>query len=561
MKTLALKNLSILLTPQQLLQRILEIAAEETGASSGSLILLNPNTGSLDIEASFGLSPEAQRIKLRIGEGITGWVASTGRPMRLNDVLTERRYVSIDQTVRSELAVPLDLNGQVIGIINLDSTIPGAFSDEHEKRLIDWAREASEWIKLSWEIDQLRVKGQQLESLVDMGQTIVSQEGLDDVLSRITADTHRLMHAKISSLMLLSDDNEELVLKAWHGASRAYVRKPNLLVRESLVGVVVNRQKPLTVLNVQDHHRYQHTELAKREGLFSLLSVPLVFQGKALGVLSVYTGQLHRFSNEEIRLLTAMAGLSAVAIAKARILEHVVQTEENLRASERLSALGLLAAEIAHEIRNPLAVMQMLFHAMMKNLPLDEGTARDASLIETKMQQMNRIVDQVLTFAQSSEPCREWIDAGQVVDDILLLTRHKLDDLNIDVKITVPEEELPLEADRTQLEQAILNLVLNASQAMPKGGTLHLSAREKRSRATGRQVIISVGDTGEGMSRKRLEEIFQPFLSHRHGGTGLGLALVRRAVENHGGKIEVKSKPKRGTVFEMIFPANMPPEK
>ncbi|MDD5261194.1 MAG: GAF domain-containing protein [Methylacidiphilales bacterium] len=548
------KNLEVLLNPQNLLCRVLDMSVKLVSADRGSLMLLNPNTGSLDIEASVGLSAMAKRTKLRIGEGITGWVASTGLPYRTGNVHEEKRYVELDSKIQSELAVPLDLKGQVIGILNVDSTRRDAFTQEHEKLLLQLARDASDWIRMAWEINQLRVKGEQLETLVDMGQVIISEEHPESVLQSIARDACRLMKARLCSLMLLSENGEELVLKAWEGASKAYVRKPNLLVSESLLGVVVKRQKPLTVLNVQAHERFQHMELARRERLFSLLSVPLIFEGRSLGVLSVYTEQLHRFSNEEIRLLSAMAGLSAVAIAKVRLLERVVQVEEDLRASERLSALGWLAAEIAHEIRNPLTVVQMLFHSMLSEMKLEGGLARDAALIETKMKQMNRILDQVLTFARSSEPSMEEIDATSLLADVALLIRHTLAERRIEIKMQMSSGPLRIRGDRAQLEQAILNLVLNACQAMPEGGILTLSARYVRS---GKQRMVGVGvrDTGEGMSRKRQEELFQPFLSHKKGGTGLGLALVYKTVENHQGRISVKSKLGQGTLFQMTFAA------
>jgi len=549
-----LRHSQALLEPQDLLQRILKCAGKKTHAQSGSLCLLNPNTGSLDIEAASGLSARARRTKLRIGEGITGWVASRGLPLRIHDVTTDRRYVQIDPRIRAELAVPLLLRGQVIGILNVDSTTPGAFTEKEEKELVQFAKQASESIRLSWEINQLRVRSEQLETLVDMGQTIISQDQLDFVLQRIVRESCRLMNAKLCSLMLLDETGKSLALRAWYGASKAYIKKPNLPVAESLVGVVVNRLKPLTVLNVLDNHRYLSTELARREGLVSLLSVPLTFENKALGVLSVYTRETHRFSNEEIRLLSAMAGMSAVAISKARLLEKVVRMEDDLRNAERLSALGWLAAEIAHEIRNPLTVVQMLFHSMMQDLQATDTVRRDAALIETKMKQMNRILDQVLTFARSSEPDLEPLKAPALIHDVLLLTRHKLTEQKIEFRLDVAEEDLRINGDRSQLEQAILNLVLNACQAMMDGGQLTLSVRSAVKDGV-KLVVIGVKDNGSGISRERQEELFQPFLSHKKGGTGLGLALVEKTVKSHGGTITVKSRKGSGTLFQLAFPA------
>lgn len=547
-------ELRLITEPEELLLHILKIGVSETGADYGSLMLLNPNTDALDIEVSIGLGNFARGTRLKLGEGVTGWVASMGKPARVDDVTRDRRYVAVDARVRSELAVPLLLNDQVVGVLNVDSVKPSAFSRRHERKLTALANQAADWIKLAWDINQLKVKGSQLETLVDMGQIIVSQSDLNNVLQRIAEQSARLMNLNMSSIMLLSEDGKELSIRAWHGASEAYISRPNLSVADSLVGVVVKRKKPITVLNVQRHVQFQQTELARREGLVSLLSVPLVFQKKALGVLSVYTKRLHRFSNEEIRLLTAMAGLSAVAIAKAQLFERIVLAEENMKAAERLSALGWLAAEVAHEIRNPLAVIQMLFHSLVNDLQPQGDAARDAELIDDKLKQMNRILDQVLTFSKSAEPEMVTLDVKHILEDLVVLLRLKMREENIELhRNWDEEEELIIRGDRNQLEQAILNLVLNGSQAMPDGGILQLSA-SRRAESAKAYVVIGIRDSGKGMAAHEVEEIFEPFVTGRVGGSGIGLVLVKRTVEEHGGKIRVESTPGVGTLVEMLLP-------
>lgn len=555
MQGLRLRDLSLLLNPQRALQRILSTAVRATRADTGSFVLINPNTGLLDIEANIGLSLRAQKIKLRLGEGITGWVASTGQAMRIRDVNAEPKYIQANSKVRSELAVPVEIRGTVVGVLNVDSTLVDAFNEEDEKRLLDFAAEAAKWLDLAWEIDQMRIKGLQLSSLLNMGRMIISETNLDAALQQITRQANLLMHTKLCSLLLVDSEQKELTLRASYGAGANYQNKPPLLVNESLLGVVVSRRKPLSVLNVQEHHRYRHLEVAKREGLVSLLAVPLIFNDKLLGVIAVYTRTLHRFSNDEIKLLTALADLSAVAIEKGRLLNRIVDMEEKLRASERLSALGLLAAEIAHEIRNPLTVMQMLFHALMESLPLDEASTRDAQVISEKMRQMNRIVDQVLGFARSSEPTKEAVNPIALLDDITLLTRHKLNASSIGIRRQAPDQLPQFKADRAQIEQALLNLILNAADAMPKDGTgiLRLSAAQEELNGTP-YIVLGVRDNGQGMSPDQLQNIFAPFLTYKKQGTGIGLAIVRKIVENHQGKVIVDSKPGRGTVFKLYFP-------
>ena len=137
-------------------------------ANSGSFMLLNPNTGMLDIEASVGLSKKARQIKLRPGQGVTGWVATTGKSLRIDDVRTERKYVLINPRVRAELAMPVEWKGQLVGIINLDSYTVGHFQDREEMLVSELTREAAEWLSYFWEIQKTQLKDQQLTKLVEM---------------------------------------------------------------------------------------------------------------------------------------------------------------------------------------------------------------------------------------------------------------------------------------------------------------------------------------------------------------------------------------------------------
>ena len=551
------RDLRTLLHPQKALDRILTAAIRSTRAESGSFILVNPNSGLLDIEASHNLSERAKRVKLRPGEGITGWVATTGMPLRSGDVRNDKRYVAINARIRSEMAVPVEMRGQVVGLLNVDSTMVDAFSATDEARLVDMASEAARWLELAWEVDQLRLKGRQLTSLVDISQMILSESNPDQILEQITLQTYRLMKSKLCSVFLISEDGSELVLRACHGGSALYRDKPNLRTEDSLLGSVVTRHKPVAVVDVGKEKGYIQTDIARKEKLVSMLAVPLIFGGKAVGVLAVYTQQRHRFSNDEIKILTTLGDLSAVAIEKGRLLTRVVDMEEKLRASERLSALGLLAAEIAHEIRNPLTVIQMLFHALMETLALDDQSQRDAKLIGEKMRQMNRILDQVLSFARSSEPIKHAVHARQLFDDVFLLTRHKLQQQGIDFRSTVPDD-LPLfRADHEQIEQVLLNLILNAAEAMPKGGVLRLSAAVEEFDGEP-HLALAVRDNGEGMSQEQIDNLFAPFLTYKESGTGIGLAIVKKIIENHQGKVQVESKLALGTKFKLLFPIDDP---
>lgn len=372
------------LEPQPALSLIVREAARLMDASSCSVVLLNPTNGFLEIQASQGLPDKAESLKLRIGEGLTGWVAQTGKPARIGDVTQDKRYIMLRPEVRSELAVPLEVNNEVRGVLNVDADRLDAFTEDDQELLESLAAQAASVIQNTWLYEQIRLKARLLESLARVSRTINSALNLDEVLQIITSEACELMQAKMCSLMMLDETRTWLDLRASFGAGEAYIRKPRLNVQESLIGAVVRRKRPIHVENVQTSSRFQNVEVARQEGLISLLSAPLLFAGEAIGALNVYTGRPYLYSDEEIRILSAFAELSAIAIEKARLYERVVDVEELLRQNEKLSALGLLAAEVAHEIRNPLTVMKMLYHSLDLKFPANDPRAQDARLLGEK---------------------------------------------------------------------------------------------------------------------------------------------------------------------------------
>jgi signal transduction histidine kinase len=317
------------------------------------------------------------------------------------------------------------------------------------------------------------------------------------------------------------------------------------------------------VANVQGSNRYQNVEVARREGLVALLSVPLLYGGQAIGTLSVYTGQPYSFSNEETRILSALAELSAIAIEKARLYERVVDVEEQLRQNEKLSALGLLAAEVAHEIRNPLTVLKMLYHSLDLKFPAGDPRAKDARIIDEKIGQLNGIVEQVLNFARTTEPSLAPVHLNALMDELGLLVRHKLKHQNIQLTQNLEPDLPPVLGAATQLEQAFLNLILNAAEAMPEGGALTIASRRIRAPRGGAgpaYVAVEFRDTGSGMSEDQRRHAFTSVLSTTKAkGTGLGFAIVARIVEAHCGKIKIKSRLGHGTTVSVILPLqNLP---
>lgn len=546
------------LEAQEALQLIVSEAVRMMNASSGSVVLINPTTGLLEISASQNLPSAATKLKLRVGEGVTGWVARHGQPLRVGDVTLDPRYVAARRGVKSELAVPLEVSGETRGVINVDSDRTDAFSADDQDLLEQLAVQAAKVIHHTWLYEQLRLKVHLFESLASVSRTINSTLNLDEALRVITREACELMHARMCSLMMIDESREWLDLRASYGAGEAYVKKPRLSVDESLLGVVTRRKKPMQVANVQTSGRYQNVDVARQDGLVSLLSVPLLFAGQSIGTLNVYTGRPYNFSNEEIKILSALAELSAIAIEKARLYERIVDVEEQLRQNEKLSALGLLAAEVAHEIRNPLTVMKLLYHSLDLKFPADDPRAKDTRIIEAKIEHLNKIVEQILDFARTTEPKLAPVNLNELVDELGLLVRHKLANQNVRL-VRELQSDLPrIMGDAPQLEQAFLNLILNAAEAMPDGGVLTIksqASRPARASTPLTHIAIEFKDTGKGMSAELQKRAFTAVLSTTKAkGTGLGLAIVGRIIETHRGSIRIKSKSGCGTTIVITLP-------
>jgi signal transduction histidine kinase len=546
------------LDAQQALELILQEVVRLMRASSGSVVLLNPNNNLLEIEASTGLPPEAREVKLRLGQGLTGWVARHGKPVRLGDVRRDPRYIMMRPEVRSELAVPLEVMGEVRGVLNVDADREEAFSEADQELLEALSVQAAKVIQTTWLFEQFRLKARLLETLASVSRTINSALNLNEALSIITREACTLMEAKMASIMMLDASGEFLELRASFGAGEAYLQKPRLGLDDSFLGIVFRRKKPMQLENVRNSALYQNVEMARREGLVSLLSAPLVFGGLAIGTLNIYTGAPRSFSNEEIHILRALAELSAIAMEKARLHERIVDVEEQLRQNEKLSALGLLAAEVAHEIRNPLTVMKMLYHSLRLDFPPGDPRVKDDAILREKMEQLNKIVEQILDFARGTEPNLGKVNVNQLVDDLGLLTRHKMRNQGIQFICRLESGLPPIMADAPQLAQAFLNLVLNAIEAMPGGGTLTISTRSfrlPRASPEPTDLLIEFKDTGQGMPEEQRRRAFTSLLSTtKLRGTGLGLAIVGRVIETHRGKIKILSRPGKGTIFSITLP-------
>ncbi len=235
-----------------------------------------------------------------------------------------------------------------------------------------------------------------------------------------------------------------------------------------------------------------------------------------------------------------------------RDLGEVRKLQEEIRRSEKLAALGRLAAGVAHEIRNPLSSIKG-FATFFKGR-FEDGTdeKKAAEVMINEVERLNRVIGELLEFARPSELKKRQVDINEVLEHSLRLIKEDVKSKGIKLRYEKNSETLPVLVDPDRFFQVLLNLYLNAIEAMDKGGALEVRAMA----VDGMGVRVEISDTGKGIEPGAIHKIFDPYFTTKSKGTGLGLAIVHKIVEAHGGDIRVSSKPGSGTTFYITIPSS-----
>ncbi len=253
-------------------------------------------------------------------------------------------------------------------------------------------------------------------------------------------------------------------------------------------------------------------------------------------------------------LAAGILGMAAIFHNQHSHLQEVKALEAEVLHRERLSALGNLAATVAHEVRNPLNAISMGLQRLKMEFQPAEDRDQYSHLTELLLgeaRRINSIVEQFLSLARPIEIKAEALPLQEILKELAALQESHAKQSNVRIQVITAPNLPPLTADPSHLTQVLLNLMLNGLQAMPHGGTLTLEAKTSNG-----NFLIAVTDTGSGIDAENLRRIFEPYFTTKTKGTGLGLAISRRIIESHGGTITVSSEVGQGSRFEISLPLN-----
>ncbi|MFZ5353719.1 MAG: two-component system sensor histidine kinase NtrB [Bacillota bacterium] len=264
--------------------------------------------------------------------------------------------------------------------------------------------------------------------------------------------------------------------------------------------------------------------------------------------IDIIVEEYHKDIRMNLYPLTLNSSNKGIVIIIDDITE-LKKMQQHIQRNDKLAALGELSSGIAHEIRNPLAIIKAIEQTMKKELSDNDDAIRELEIIDEEVERANRIVKSLMTFAKPGKNTVKRDSINMLLDEVILIINKYAIQRN--VKIFVSKEAVVwVNMDRELLKQAIINIVFNSVDAMPKGGKLEISARLE----CDKWLKIIFEDNGIGIEEQNVSNIFNPFFTTKENGTGLGLSIVHRIIEEHKGIINVYSKPGEGTRFEILLP-------
>jgi signal transduction histidine kinase len=533
-----------------------------------------------DLVARVAEGEQRHEIRLPVGVGLAGWVARTGQLQNIPDVYDDHRFdPAWDQRTgyrtRSMLCVPMKNRlGRPLGVIQCLNKRHGAFTIEDEAMLSALAAQAAvtiengrffvQTIQKNMELletkQQLERRVQELDVLVEIAHVSASARGLDQLLEGVLGRAVRAIDAEAGSI-LLAEDGGHLRFRCAIGGAPQAIARVQIPVGTGICGWVAQNRQPRVVNDVSADTRHR-ADVAASVGYRprSVLAVPLSWTEPdgtdgigALELLNKHAGR-GPFTEDDVRLATLIASnvSSAISLARAR---------ERAEREERLATIGQLLSGVLHDLKTPMAVIAGYTRelTLTEEPPLRE---RFAQTILKQVDLINAMTRETIAFARGDRSV--WLRKvylKQFFEEVLDQLRRELEPKGVEIELVL-EDKGVARLDQHKIQRAVHNLARNAAEAIGppqgrrRGGKVTLRVARRLGAADGvpDAIVIECIDDGPGIPEEIRERIFDSFITHgKASGTGLGLAVVKKVADDHGGAVEVESVPGR-TVFRLVLP-------
>jgi signal transduction histidine kinase len=549
------------------LDAITKAALELIAAGNVHIFLYDPQTETFRLgSACWSDGRRVPAVSLPRPDGLTAHVVRHGTPMVLNDAPNHPFYqtaTTANWGMQAIAGFPLKRGERVLGAFTLAYLEPHTFSEGELLLMSVLADQASVAIENAHLFASTQRRLREMSALVDMAKQVTGNLKVGSVMQTTVQLVQMLLNARASTIALLTGDGDELVIEAAAGINPKWVHKARMKLGEGVSGLAVSERRPVYIRDTQSQPDFLFFDDVVR----SLLAVPLLSRDEALGSLTVDSDQPNAFDDSHIQLMTIAAAQVSIAIANARLFEEaedraakLAVAYEELKENDRLK--DELVQNVSHELRTPLTFVKGYVDLLMEGDmgPVNYQQQCALQIVADKTVEITRLIDDIMSLQR--------IDASNLILEEFSLTSlleesiagHRLNGRSkgIDLVLEAPAGHVAVVADRIRVNQALNNLIVNAMKFSPDGGTVRVVLTGDTE-----QVQIAVADEGIGVPSDKLDRVFERFYQvdgssrRRFGGTGIGLALVKRIVEAHHGRVWAQSGASRGSSFFIALPRQL----
>ncbi|MFQ5651844.1 MAG: GAF domain-containing protein [bacterium] len=484
--------------------------------------------------------------------GVVEWVLGHKEPCFVNDLKNGSNGCVFNPRARSEIAVPLIFHGEILGVIDVQSKQAGSFDLLDQESLTAVANNAAVAIKISELCNRRLIE---LEALYGIGKKISSSINVGEILRTICREALTAIgnENRNVSVQILHPEEQDWILELALGpGSRDAKPSKDILEENSMLKWAIENKRHLLIPNVREEsmYAYQHS------GMKSAVLVPIIFDERFIGMITMESRLEDDFGENELRLLKGLANQAGVALENARLSQNLATTQ--LQLSNELEAVAIEAAlaGLVHDIKN---ISTQIAGETQWLRKCENGNKLDLRQVKSAIQNINSYVmkveeltDSVRNRAYKLPPELKRQNLKEVVEEACELVSVKALRSRVDICWAEHDFDIHLNVDSGRLTRAFFNIMTNAIDAMPGGGALKIRAQK-----TEAYLEIDFTDTGRGIQPEHLNKVLSPFITTKEEGYGLGLAITRRIVEiDHKGKLKLQSIPGQGTTVSVRIPLN-----
>ncbi len=530
-----------------LLKLVIDRVSSLLNAEAATLFMLDEERGELWSRILRGST--LKEIRVESTKGIAGDVVRTGRTVYLGDAYADPRFnPEIDRLsgfkTRSIIAVPLrHVSGRLLGVLEVLHRRQNAFSPDDLPLMEAVGTQIAGVLDNVLLVETLKKQNAELDLLYEVEKAMTSTGNQTDLLDRILSKAIEVSGANAGSILLADDDEGTLYFRSAKGENAEVLTSMRLPPGKGIAGHVAESGESVRLDDLNASPYYDRS-VARKLGvsLREVLCVPIPGEEDRLGALELFNKK-GGFDADDERIATLLAGQTGRAILLRRA------REEGERKG-RLASIGRLLSGVLHDLRTPITIIAGYVQILVEEENEDERHEY-AETIQKQINQIDAMTRETLAFARGEqEVLVRRVYLNKFLTEVEEFLRRDFEGSGVELRI-LPGYDGAARFDENKMKRVVYNIARNAAQAMPEGGRFSLGVEKED-----RTLVFRFQDNGPGIPEEIADRLFVEFVTARkQGGTGLGLAIVKKIAEEHGGSVECKSRPGKGTTFEVRLPA------